>query len=238
MARDQRAADRLRAVQPDVEGRVHRRAGLRVDRRARAVRLRQPVRPGHARRQDLRAAAGQQLLHLPGRGPGRDRQPRDAASPTRCSWPRRARWPSRSPKPISRRAASIRRCREHPRRLGAHRRRGRGRRLRAGARARRRARPTCWRTCASQMYDPQLPELRGAVSARSSFAAALFFASNRQNARALTRMRPPARSFDLRQARASQGHPTDAERTPGRTPPGQETAGERTKSRTKVMTSR
>ena len=44
----QRAADRLRAVEPDLEGRVHGRAGLRVDRRARALRVGQPVRPGHA----------------------------------------------------------------------------------------------------------------------------------------------------------------------------------------------
>ena len=58
----------------------------------RAVRVRQPVRSGEARRQDLRAAPGQQLLHLPRRRPRRDRERRAAASPTRCSWRPRIRW--------------------------------------------------------------------------------------------------------------------------------------------------
>ena len=74
----QRAADRVRALQPDLEGGMHRRGGLPPHRRARAVRLRQPVRSGEARRQDLRAAPGEQLLHLPGRRARRDRERRAA----------------------------------------------------------------------------------------------------------------------------------------------------------------
>ncbi len=46
----ERAADRVRAVEPDLEGRVHRRGRVPLERRPRAVRLRQPVRPGRARR--------------------------------------------------------------------------------------------------------------------------------------------------------------------------------------------
>ena len=72
--RDQQAADHLRAVQPDVEGGMHGRGGLQPDQRAGAVRLRQPLRSGDVRRQDLRAAPGQQLLHLPRRRPRRHRE--------------------------------------------------------------------------------------------------------------------------------------------------------------------
>ena len=53
----QRAADRVRAVQPDLEGGVHGRAGLPLDRRPRAVRLRQPVRSGDAGRHDASCRA-------------------------------------------------------------------------------------------------------------------------------------------------------------------------------------
>ena len=48
MAADQQAADHLRAVQPDLEGRMLGRRGLPAHRRTRAVRLRQPLRSGDA----------------------------------------------------------------------------------------------------------------------------------------------------------------------------------------------
>ena len=111
MAAAQRAADRFRAVQPDLEGGMHRRRGLPPHRRPRAVRLRQSVRPGDARRQDLRAAPGQQLLHLPGRRPRRDRQRRAAHHRRDVHGGRAHAGASWSPKRTSRRAASIRRCR-------------------------------------------------------------------------------------------------------------------------------
>jgi len=63
--RDQRTADRVCALQSDIESRVHSRGGLFGNARPRALRVRESVRPGHAGRQDLRAAAGQQLLHFP-----------------------------------------------------------------------------------------------------------------------------------------------------------------------------
>ena len=71
--RAQRAADRVRALQSDLEGGMLRRGSLSPYRRPRAVRLRQPVRSGESRRQDVRAAPGQQLLHLPRCRPWRDR---------------------------------------------------------------------------------------------------------------------------------------------------------------------
>ena len=74
----QRAADRVRALQPDLEVGMHRRRSVPPHRRARAVRLRQPLRAGEARRPDLRAAPGQQLLHLPGCRTRRDRERRAA----------------------------------------------------------------------------------------------------------------------------------------------------------------
>ena len=43
----ERASHRVRAVEPDLAGRMHRRAGLPVVGRQGAVRLRQPVRSGH-----------------------------------------------------------------------------------------------------------------------------------------------------------------------------------------------
>ena len=55
----QRAADRVCALQSDLEGGMLGRGGLPPHRRTRAVRMRQPVRSGKTRRQDLRAAPGQ-----------------------------------------------------------------------------------------------------------------------------------------------------------------------------------
>ncbi len=94
--RAQQAPDRVRAVESDVEVGMHGDAGVSLVGRARALRLRLAVRPGDAGRADVRAAAGQQFVHLPRRRPGRHRRRRDAASPTRCSWRRRTRSPSRS----------------------------------------------------------------------------------------------------------------------------------------------
>ena len=83
----------------------------RLDRRAGALRVRQPVRSGHARRTDLRAAPGQQLLHLPRRRARRDRE-RRAAHHRRDVHGRgaHARAPGDRSR-TSRRAASIRRSR-------------------------------------------------------------------------------------------------------------------------------
>ncbi len=72
--RPQSPADHLRALESDVEVGVHRRAGVRVERRQGAVRLRQPVRSGHDRNADLGPAPRQQLLHLPRRRPRCDRR--------------------------------------------------------------------------------------------------------------------------------------------------------------------
>ncbi len=75
----QRTPDHLRAVEPDVEVRVHRAAGLRLVGRPRAVRFGQPVRCGDARRRtSFRATAGQQLVHLPGMSVWRRRRRRHA----------------------------------------------------------------------------------------------------------------------------------------------------------------
>ena len=91
----ERASDRLRAVQSDLARGVHGRAGLPVVGRQGAVRLGQPVRRSHLQRPSLRAAAGQQLLHLPGRRPRCDHDRGDACERTTCSWPPRAHWPKR-----------------------------------------------------------------------------------------------------------------------------------------------
>ncbi len=87
----QRAADHLRAVESDQQGRVHRRTGVRMERReltslrrpappsslgsarqlpafvagARGLRQRQSLRPGDHRRKDLVPWTGQQFIHFP-----------------------------------------------------------------------------------------------------------------------------------------------------------------------------
>ena len=81
----QRAADRLRAVQPDLALRVHRRGGLHLVRRTGDLRQRQPVPAGQHRRQHVRARPGQQRLHLPRGWTGRHRQPRPPGHRSRCS---------------------------------------------------------------------------------------------------------------------------------------------------------
>ena len=132
---DQRAADRVRAVESDVAVGMHGRGGVSPYRRPRAVRLRQPVRPGHAGRQDVRAPAGQQFVHLPRRGAGRRRHPRHArhrrdvhGGCTRAGRPGQRRRP-RAGQPLPAAAQGARSLR-------AHRRRGRSRRLCAGLRDR------------------------------------------------------------------------------------------------------
>ena len=65
---DQQAADHLCAVEPDRSCRVHRRGGLQLVRRPRAVRGRRSVRAGRLQGQGVRAGAGQQSLRLPGGG--------------------------------------------------------------------------------------------------------------------------------------------------------------------------
>ena len=93
--RPESAPDRVRAVESDLEGRVHRRAGVRVERRtgacspaaARSTRSRSAGGPGS------RARATTPTSSLAS-GSARSRFAR-AASPTRCSSPRRRRWPSK-----------------------------------------------------------------------------------------------------------------------------------------------
>ena len=86
----------------------------------RAVRMRQPVRSGKTRRQDLRAAPGQQFLHLPRRRPRRDRErltARDRRDVHGCrAYAGLSRRPRRyrAGQPLSGAAAD-------PRRLGPHR---------------------------------------------------------------------------------------------------------------------
>ena len=144
---DQPAADRVRALQPDLEVGMHGRAGVPVERRARAVRLRQPVRSGHDRRQDARPAPGQQLVHLPRRRTRGDRRPREArdrrdvhgggARAGRAG----DRGRSRAGQPLSAAGAMCATC---PRTSRPRSRRSRTRR----ATRRLPARPTCWRTSA------------------------------------------------------------------------------------------
>ena len=81
---------------PDVEGRVHRRAGVRVERRPGDLRQRQPVRAGDVRRQDVPAGA---RATTPTCSPASASAPSRAARarcPTSCSSPPRARWPASS----------------------------------------------------------------------------------------------------------------------------------------------
>ena len=128
--RDQHAADRVRAVQPDLEGGMFRRGCLSIHRRAGAVRLRQPLRPGEHRRQDLRAAPGQQLLHLPRRRPWRDRQRRQARD-RRDVHGRGAHLGETSARFGYRAGQSLSGAAAHPRSIRAHRRGGGGDRLQA-----------------------------------------------------------------------------------------------------------
>ena len=61
----ERPAGDLRALQPDLEGRVHRGGRLPRNRRSRDPRHRQPVRAGNARGADIRDRTGEQLVRLP-----------------------------------------------------------------------------------------------------------------------------------------------------------------------------
>ena len=65
-----RAAHRLPAFKPHRQGRVHRRAGLRVDRGGGDLRQREPLPAGHPRGAPIRAGAVQQHVHLPRRRHG------------------------------------------------------------------------------------------------------------------------------------------------------------------------
>ncbi len=62
---ERRPADHLPAVEPDRQGGMHARAGLHVDRRQGAGRLRGAVPGRNGGRQDVSPRTGQQLLHLP-----------------------------------------------------------------------------------------------------------------------------------------------------------------------------
>ena len=66
MSRLNDAADHLRALQPDRQGGMHGRAGLRLVERQGALCGRRAVSRRDRRRQDLPPRTGEQLLHLPG----------------------------------------------------------------------------------------------------------------------------------------------------------------------------
>ena len=83
-----------------------------LDRRPRAHRDRQPVRPGPLRRADDQDRPGQQRLRLPGRGPGRPRSPRRRRSPRRCSRPPPSASPPRCATRTSRPGCCSRRRQE------------------------------------------------------------------------------------------------------------------------------
>ena len=112
--RDQRPADDLRPVQSDVQGRVHRRAGLRMERGPSGVHSGSPFEP-------VTSAAGNCV-------PGRATTPTSsrasawapwpaapAPCPTSSSWRRPARWPGGWARPSSNRPVSIRPCRRSAR---------------------------------------------------------------------------------------------------------------------------
>ena len=65
-----RTADRVRTVEPDFQVGVHGRPGVWLVGRTRPVRVRFAVRSGDPRRPHVRAAPGQQFVHLPRRWPG------------------------------------------------------------------------------------------------------------------------------------------------------------------------
>ena len=104
--------------------------------RARAVRMRKPLRAGEARRPDLRAAPGEQLLHLPGGWARRDRE-RRAAGHGRDVHERRAhpRAPRERIRPRAGQPVPV--AAANPRGLRPHRRRGRAGRVQARPRDRR-----------------------------------------------------------------------------------------------------
>ena len=107
--RAERAADRVRAVQSDVEGGMHGEPGVPLVRWTRALRLRLAVRPRHPRWSDAGAAPGQQLVHLSRASGSAPSSAARRASRARCSWRPPTRSPHGSRTRTSRRAASIRR---------------------------------------------------------------------------------------------------------------------------------
>ena len=142
------------------------RAGLHRDRRARALRLRQPVRPGDARRQDAscRARATTRTSSPAwawARSSARTSRITDemfmAAARTLPSWSTEADLAQGSLYPPLSRVREV---------VGAHRRGGRRDRLRRAARRRAASRPTCWRSCGRSMYEPQYAELRARTVSR------------------------------------------------------------------------
>ena len=104
----ERAADRVRAFQSDIEGGMHGRAGLRVDGWPRDLRKWQPVRPGDARGTHALAGAGEQLLHLPGRRARSAPVRRKTGHRSRCSSPPPARSRIGCQKPIFSKGACFR----------------------------------------------------------------------------------------------------------------------------------
>ena len=119
----------------------------------RAVRLRQPLRSRQARRQDLRAAPGQQLLYLPRRRPRRDRKREPPCHRRDVHGGGAYAGAIRSARTISRRAASIRRCRESARSRRRSARPSPTSPISAGSQRDRR-RTTRIGFIQSQMYDP------------------------------------------------------------------------------------
>ena len=118
--RGQLAAGDLRAVEPDVAGRVHAGAGVCLERRAGDLRERQPVRTRHLRRQGAPSGAGQQRVRVPRHRPGRRGVPRPHAA--RRTVPRGRRH-AREPGPAegSRRGRALPAAAGHPEDLAGHR---------------------------------------------------------------------------------------------------------------------
>ena len=160
MARQQRAADRVRAVQSDLEVGVHRAPGVRVVRRPRAVSRRAArSRPSRWAATRFVARQGNNSYIFPGRGHGRHRQPHPARHrrdvPGRGAHARGAghgRGPGAG-QPLSAAAGD-------PRGVRAHRHGGGAKSRSRAASPASRAPRTSSRYVKASMYQPDYPDLR------------------------------------------------------------------------------